>query len=332
MLAVGLKQAREFSKNPILIAKCQNHEKHNLYYVEEGILPCRNCERTNPLELLSKKEIYALKRKYKVSSKLLKTIEECYSNSETEVNIENECKSLASKIFVESLETKILNRLKKQIRLENVDWLPHYDPETIKHFNQHTILNGPSGVGKSTLVTRIIEKSLPDATAWCFGPLISKDPAFKNLQKVMTKRKVKLVDSHKISTPIDIHEIAGSKVNVLVVDDPDSMGEELKHISDLCTKSLYMGRHIGVLCFTISHDAFTRRVKSIKASCNECSRCILFPQVARHVAVKFMKFRLNMSKAVIDRIFNFITTKDRWICIINHHPCCVLTNTGCLLL
>ena len=331
MLAVGLKQAKEYSKKPILIAKCQNNEKNNLYYVEEGILPCQNCASTNPLELLSKKEIYALKRKFRVSSKLMKRVEECYSNSETEVNIENECKSLAGKIFVEELESKILNRLKKEIRLENVDWLPYYDPETIRQFNQHTVLNGPSGVGKSTLVTRII-RTIPEATSWCFGPLISKDPVFKDLQKEMTKRKVKLVDSHKISTPIDIHEISGNKVNILVVDDPDSMGDELKHISDLCTQSLFHGRHMGILCFTISHDAFSRRVKSVKASCNECSRCILFPQVAKHVAVKFMKFRLNMSKNVIDRIFKFLTTKDRFMCIINHHPCCVLTSTGCLLL
>ena len=80
MLAVGLKQAKEYSKNPVLIAKCQNNSKNDLYYVPEGILPCQNCE-TNPLELLTKKEIFALKKKYKVSAKLLKKVEECYANS-----------------------------------------------------------------------------------------------------------------------------------------------------------------------------------------------------------------------------------------------------------
>jgi len=333
MLAIGLKQAKEYDKNPILIAKCQNNEKNNLYYVPEGILPCQNCKTQNPLELLSKKEIYALKKKYKVSSKLLKTVEECYSNSETEVKIGDECKSLSGKIFVEELENKILDRLKKEVRVGNAKWLPHYDPKLVRQFNQHTLLNGPSGCGKSHLTAKIIEKCLAESTAWCFGPMISKDPAFKNLQKVMTKRRCKLVDSHKITVPIDIHEISGNKTNVLVLDDPDSMQtENLKHISDLATQSLFHGRHLGVLCFTISHDAFSRRVKSVKASSNECSRVILYPQIARHVATKFMKNRLNMSKQVMDRIYGFLTKKDRWMCIINHHPCCVLTETGCILL
>ncbi len=332
MLAIGLKQAKEYSKTPILLAKCQNHEKHNLYYVPEGILPCANCKTTNPLELLSKKEIYALKRKYKVSAKLMALVSECYANSDDLINIGDECKTLSSKIFVEELENKILNRLKKEVRIPSADWLPHYDPELIRQFNQHTFLTGPSGCGKSHLVARIIEKCLPEATAWCFGPMITSDPAFKNLQKAMTKRRVKLVDSAKIQTPIDISEISGNKTNVMVLDDPDSMGDELKFISDLCTKSLFHGRHLGVLCFTISHDAFSRRVTSVKASSNECSRSILYPNIAKHVAVKFMKNRLNMSKDVITRIFNFVTNKDRWMCLINHHPCCVLTSTGCMLL
>ena len=38
MLAVGLKQAKQYDKKPILIAKCQNNEKHDLYYCTEGIL------------------------------------------------------------------------------------------------------------------------------------------------------------------------------------------------------------------------------------------------------------------------------------------------------
>ncbi len=333
MLAVGLKQAKEYSKKPVLIAKCQLHSKHDLYYVPEGILPCQNCKTTNPLELLTKKEIFALKRKYKVSQKLLRKVEECYSNSETEVNLGDECKSLSGKIFVEELERKILDKLKHEIRLDAADWLPHYDAELVRQFNQHTFLCGPSGCGKSHLTARIIEKCLPESTSWCFGPLISKDPAFKNLQKALSKRRVKLVDSDKITMPMDIREIAGNKTNILVLDDPDSMQKDnLRHISELATQSLFHGRHLGVLCFTISHDAFSRRVGSVKASSNECSRTILYPKIASHVAIKFMKNRLNFSKKVIDRIFKFLTNKDRWMCVINHHPCCVLTSSGCMLL
>jgi hypothetical protein len=333
MLAVGLKQAKQYDKKPILIAKCQNNEKHNLYYCKEGILPCQNCKSQNPLELLSKKEIFELKKKYKVSASLLKKVEACYQNNDSEVDLGKECKSLSGRIFVEELENKILNKLKKEIRLNSAEWLPHIDSTLLKRFNQHIFLTGPSGCGKSTLTAKIIESSLPDSTAWCFGPMISSDPAFRNLQKKMTKKRCKLVDSAKVNQPVDLSEIAGNKTNVLVLDDPDSMADEnLKWISDLTSQALFHGRHVGVMCCVISHDAFSRRVKSIKASANECTRCILYPQVARHVCTKFLRHRMNMSSAVIKKIYNFIQKSDRWMCLVNSHPCCVLTETGCLLL
>ena len=233
---------------------------------------------------------------------------------------------------MEELETLVLNRLKKEARRSNVDWLPHYDPELIRSINQSTLLNGPSGCGKSHLAARIIGKCLPESTAWCFGPMITKDPAFKNLQKEMTKKKCKLLDSHKINQPIDIAEITGNKINVLLVDDPDAMEpENLKWISDLSTKSLYAGRKFGIVNFQIVHDAFARK-GAIKASTNECSKCILYPQIAKHVATKFMKNRLNMGKEVIDKIYAFLGKADRWMCLVNSYPCCVLTSSGCMLL
>ena len=333
MLAISLKQAKQYDKSPILIAKCQNNEKNDLYYCTEGILPCQNCKSENPLELLSKKEIFALKKKYKVSAALLKKVESCYRDNDTQVDIGKECKSLSGRIFVEELENKILNKLKKEIRLGSAKWLPHIDSTLLKRFNQHVFLTGPSGCGKSTLTAKIIEKSLPESTAWCFGPMISSDPAFKGLQKVMTKKRCKLVDSGKINQPIDISEISRNKTNVLVLDDPDSMkGDNLKWISQLTSEALYAGRHVGVICFVISHDAFSRRVKSIKASANECTRCILYPQVARHVCTKFLRHRMNMGSAVIKKIYGFLKNTDRWMCLVNSHPCCVLTETGCLLL
>jgi len=95
---------------------------------------------------------------------------------------------------------------------------------------------------------------------------------------------------------------------------------------------LYAGRHVGVICVVISHDAFSRRVRSIKASSNECTACILYPQTARHVVTKFLRHRMNMSAAVIKKIYKFLNKSDRWMCLLNRHPCCIITETGCLLL
>ncbi|HIB90481.1 TPA: AAA family ATPase [Candidatus Poribacteria bacterium] len=328
-----MKQAKQYDKSPILIAKSQNNEKQDLYYCVEGILPCQNCKTENPLSLLSKMEIFELKKKYKVSSSLLKRVQECYENSNSEVDIGAECRSLSGKIFIEQLENTILNKLKKEIRLPTADWLPHIDPTLLKRYNQHVFLTGPSGCGKSTLTAEMIESSLPDSTAWCFGPSISDDPAFKGLQKAMTKKRCKLIDSHKITQPIELSEISKNKQNVLVLDDPESMSDEnLKYISDLTSKALFAGRKKGVICFVISHDAFSRRVRSIKASAQECTRCILYPQTQKHTVTKFLKNRMNMSSDIIKKIYKFLQKTDRWMCLVNSHPCCVLTRTGCLLL
>ena len=149
----------------------------------------------------------------------------------------------------------------------------------------------------------------------------------------MTKKRCKLVDSHKINQPISLDEISKNKQNVLVLDDPESMSDEnLKYISDLTSTALFAGRKKGVICFVISHDAFSRRVRSIKASAQECTRCILYPQTQKHTVTKFLRHRMNMSSEIIRRIYKFLKKSDRWMCLVNSHPCCVLTKTGCLLL
>ena len=78
MLALGKKQAKQYDKNPILIAKSQTNEKNDLYYCVEGILPCQNSPTDNPLALLTKMEIFQLKKRFKVSSALLKKVQTCY--------------------------------------------------------------------------------------------------------------------------------------------------------------------------------------------------------------------------------------------------------------
>jgi hypothetical protein len=333
MLAIGRKQARQYDKNPILIAKSQSSEKFDLYYCVEGILPCQNSPTDNPLALLSKLEIFNLKKKYKVSSALLKKVQQCYEKSDSEVDIGEECKSLSGKIFIEQLEKAILDKLKKEIRSPTADWLPNIDSSLLKRYNQHVFLTGPSGCGKSTLTAQMIESSLPESTAWCFGPSISDDPAFQKLQKIMTKKRCKLIDSHKINQPISLDEISKNKQNVLVLDDPESMSDgNLKWISDLTSTALFAGRKKGVICFVISHDAFSRRVRSIKASAQECTRCILYPQTQKHTVTKFLRHRMNMGTKVIKKIYDFLDKTDRWMCLVNSHPCCVLTKTGCLLL
>ena len=336
MFCLGEKQARKYDKNAILVALDKQNPKNNLYVVKEQLLPCDNNNTPeNPLELLTKKEIFKLKTRYKVSAKLMKVVEQCYQKSENTLDIGSECKSLSGRIFVEELESMILDKLKKSIVCKACKWLPFYDPEAVSRYNNHTFLCAPSAAGKSTLCAQILAANFDEVpcTIWAFGPMIRSDPAFRGLQKDLTRRKVKLVNSSEISAPIDMSEITNkNKLSILVNDDPDSQGPEEKFISDLTNKVLFHGRHQQVLAFVIGHDPFSRKVSSIKASSVECSRIVLFPSIGRHICTKFMKHRLNMSRQIIDKIYNHLPKGTRWMMIINHNPCMVLTETSALLL
>ena len=96
MLAVGLQQARKFSKSPQLIARNLNDERKNLYWVEDSILPCQNCEEQNPLSMLEPERIWKLRKQYGISASVLRKIEACYKDpSNTSVKLGKAGKSSA---------------------------------------------------------------------------------------------------------------------------------------------------------------------------------------------------------------------------------------------
>jgi len=74
MLAVSLSEAKKYSNNPVLIARDIHDEKKNIYYVEDSALPCQNCPEENPLNMLTKKQIWSLRKKYKISARVLKKL------------------------------------------------------------------------------------------------------------------------------------------------------------------------------------------------------------------------------------------------------------------
>ena len=335
MFCLGEKQSKKY-RDAKLVAKDRLNPKNNLYVVKEELLPCDNQNTPeNPLELLSKKEIFKLKSKYKVSARLMKCVEQAYQKNENKLDIGSECKSLSGRIFVEELENMILDKLKKTIVCKQCKWIPYYNPDEVSRYNNHTFLCGPSAAGKSTLCSEILRHNFGDVpcVVWAFGPLIKSDPAFKSLQKDLSRKKVKLVNSGEITAPLDMSEIKGkNKLSILVNDDPDSQGPEQKFISDLTEKVLFHGRHKNILAFVIGHDPFSRKVTSIKASSVECSRIVLYPGIGKHICTKFMKHRLNMSRELIDRIYKHLPKGTRWMMILNHNPCLVLTENSAMLL
>lgn len=240
--------------------------------------------------------------------------------------------------MIGELENIILGSLKRRYRNSNANYIPQYDAEMSGRIALHTSAIGPSSSGKSTIVSQILLHNFDDTTIWIMSPTATSDPVWKNLQHLLTKKKVRLVDTSKIVAPIDLESQIG-RGNVIVFDDQDAvLPENERYTSALCSRAQYEGRHMtnknsrGIVCFSIFHDGFSRRVKSLKSTNIESSRVILFPNQQRHVARKVMKARLGYSSKQIKEIFDFVEPKDRWIMLVQHCPACCITTTGVLLL
>jgi|TARA_B110000196_G_scaffold9779_1_gene8213 hypothetical protein len=337
MLAVGLRQARNYSTKPCLIARNLEDEAKNIYWVEDASLPCLSCK-GNPLDLVSKKTLFQLKKKYRVQDKAVQQIQDFYASDKDTLDLKK-YDNLGARIMVQDIENSILRKLKTQYRDPSAQYIPHYDAEMSGRIALHTSAIGPSSSGKSTIVMQILEHNfMKGPVIWIMSPTATTDPVWKRLQKELGKKKVRLLDTSKIVAPIDLESQIG-RGNVIVFDDQDAvLPQNERYTSALCSRAQYEGRHMvnkshrGIVCFSIFHDGFSRRVKSLKSTNIESSRVILFPNQQRHVAKKVMKNRLGYSTAQIKEIFEFVVPKDRWIMLVQHCPACCITSTGVLLL
>lgn len=336
MLAIGLEQAKRYSTKPCLLAKDLHDSNKDVYWVEDAALPCLSCKES-PLSLVDRKRLFALKKKYRVSDRTFRQIEKFYQSDKETFDFKKS--DLGTGILIKEIEDIILRTLKTKYRSPDTKLMPYYDAELSGRIALHTSAIGPSSSGKSTVVSQILADNFNDGTTiWVFSPTATSDPVWKNLQKELSRKRVRLVDTHKIVAPIDLETQIG-RGNVLVFDDQDAVHpSNEKYTSALCSRAQYEGRHMtdkrkrGMVCFSIFHDGFSRRVRSLKSTNIESTRVILFPNQQRHVARKVMKSRLGLSAQQIKEIFAFVVPKDRWIMLVQHCPACVITQTGVMLL
>ena len=136
MLAVGLQQAKLYSKRPCLLAKDMNDESKDVYWVEDASLPCLSCK-DNPLSLVSQKQMFALQKKYRVPARVMKKIQNFYKSDREMIDLKGDT-SLGAKIMVQEIENTILSSLKRKYRDPNSQLLPYYDPELSGRIALHT--------------------------------------------------------------------------------------------------------------------------------------------------------------------------------------------------
>ena len=332
MLALGKKLALKYDKKPYLIA---TDGKTELYWVEDAALPANSCGEA-PLDLLSKTELYEIKKKYKLGKKLYKKIRDVYKNSCDEFELNEDEDTLEARLLIQNIEQAVLDKLKREVHV-NSKWLPYYPIENTTKQTLHTCIVGASSSGKSYWVSKIIESNFADCISYVISPTAEQDPAYLNLRNTIGRRKIRLLNSGNIKRPLSIDEFEPGCC--LIVDDLDSTPlPQKKWISDVQEKFMYEGRHrknkkgVGMTVFSIFHDSFALGTKSIKASAIESSRVVLFPNLNRSISRKYMKNRMHMSTKEIKKVFNWVKKTDRWICFYLHVPQLVLSESSCLLL
>ena len=97
---IAFKNAKDFDSKPIPIAIDQSNEF--VFYVRDNDLPAIHPKKS-PLEYLSDKEIYALKRKYKVSTKILQKVQACYKNKKDHIEL-GDANCIENRLLIKELD------------------------------------------------------------------------------------------------------------------------------------------------------------------------------------------------------------------------------------
>ena len=331
MLSNSLPIAKQFDKKPILLAV---GDREKIYYVKDGSHPAIVTDK-NPLDLLSQRELFRLKQKYKVSHKVFKRIERCYEKTNKKIDL-NGCNTINNRLLIDDIENLLLEKLKREYKHKGSDFLPYYDPQLTSKIALHTAIVGSSGAGKTYLACEILLQNFSEHKIFVFSPTASTDPAYKKLQDHMSKKRVKLINSNEIDIPLE-EDMLSPFGCVCVFDDLESTTQPArKFISDLQSTLLYRGRHLlnkstgaAVTVISIIHDAFNSNIT--KASSIEASRVILFPNTNRSNATKYLKNRLHKTSKEIKSIYEF-AQNSRWIFLSTHHPSILLTSDNVKLI
>lgn len=335
MLSNNRSTALTYDKKPYLICKSDDPSEE-IYYVKNASLPALDLPDCDPMSLISKKELYAMKKAHRgVSNKIIQKVVECYKKNKTEFDFGPDQK-LEDSLFVSAVEDLILQKLKTQYRNESANFYPFYDKSALGQRCFNTQVVGASGAGKSWITSFIIRMNFAKSPIIIFSPTADKDPAWVELRKTLGRR-VKLINSNSVDVEIQLKDLPGG--SVLVVDDICATCEPAKHIiSALQSRCLYESRHhtnkegIGCIVFGIYHDAWAMGSKGLRASNVECSRIILFPNLNRGITTKFLSKRLHWNAKEIKKLYAFIKENDRYVCIFRHIPNLVMCAHGVLLL
>tara|TARA_B110000438_G_scaffold154304_1_gene148243 strand:+ start:771 stop:1841 length:1071 start_codon:yes stop_codon:yes gene_type:complete len=335
MLSDNYRTAKNYAEKPLKIAmsteKCGG-KFQEIYVVPEQTLPSLdlNCD---PFSLITRKEMYAIKRRYRIPTSVFSKIKECYREEKSSIDLDSS--SIEAKLAFQEIEDLILGRLKKEYKNSNCDsYLPWIDPEMLGVKNSHVNVVGSSASGKSYWTAAHIRANFPEAPAIIiFSPTATTDQVWKELRKDLGKR-VKLVSSNNVRLPLHPNEIPTA--SVVVIDDPDSTGNEYRqkeYISRLQTSLLFQGRHRKITVYSIMHDTHARGSKNAIKSANiEAVLHVGFPNINRMVFTKYLRTRLHFSKKEVTAVYSFLHPDDRAVAIRTIVPIALITRHGVKLL
>lgn len=334
MLSNNRSTALTYDKNPYLICRSDDPFEE-IFYVKSASLPALDLPDCDPMSLLSKSELFALKKRFRVGNKVIQKVVDCYKKGKPEFDFGPNQK-LEESLFVSSVEDLILEKLKTRYRSESANFYPFYDRSELGTRCYNTQVVGASGAGKSFITAFIIKKNFPKSPIIVFSPTADKDQSWVSLRRELGKR-VKLINSNDVNVEINLSDVPGG--SCVVVDDICATCEPAKSIiSQLQSRCLYESRHhvnregIGCIIFGLYHDAWAMGSKGLRASNLECSRIILFPGLNRGITTKFLSKRLHWNSKEIKKLYAFLQENDRYVCIFRHIPNLAMCSHGVMLL
>ena len=106
MLSNSRSTAFTYDKEPYLICRSDDPFEE-VFYVKGASLPAIDLPNCDPMSLLSKKELFVLKKRFRVGNKVIQKVVDCYKKGNPEFDFGDDQK-LEESLFVSAVEKMML--------------------------------------------------------------------------------------------------------------------------------------------------------------------------------------------------------------------------------
>ena len=321
MIAVSREMAENYS-GAVLIGRDMNSNME-IYWVEESSIPAMS--HPDPISLLPLESLNKLRRSYGINKQAFQTLTKAYKNKQKKIELDTN--QFDVKLGIEVLEREILNSLKKELLLPRASLMPYFNLDNARHSQQHLMVYGSSGGGKSTWVCKqfCMLPEVRNKKIYYFSPHNKTDRSVLWLKDNKGDKDFYRMDLDKIKQDEIFFGVHSFEPNSVIICD-DLEGLPRRNAAFSLRKSLFQmaseisvqGRHAGLtLCF-ISHDPYlSRESKTLRSEVGKY--VIMWSHGARSVYTKLLRQELNFTVSFINRLYDK-ARGSRWLLVNKTFP------------